>query len=77
MALTTAPQVTSANLTLLGTNRLPAAPCFAELAISVSEDLLVSTAHLVHQSYIADRAGKPHLIVVPDIAVNDERLDVA
>ena len=55
---------------LLCMNCLPAAPCFLELAISVIEDLLVPTAHLIGRSYIADRTVEPHLIVVPDIAVN-------
>ncbi len=63
-------QITSTSLTLLDTNRLPAAPCFVELTISVSEDLLVATAHLVHRSYIVDRTVEPRLIVVPEIAVN-------
>ena len=63
-------EVTSANLTLLGPNRLPAAPCFVELTISVSKDLLVATTQLVYRSYIADRTVQPRLIVVPDIALN-------
>jgi hypothetical protein len=57
-------------LTLLGANCLPAVPCFVELAISVSKDLLVPTAHLIGRSYIANRTVEPHVIVVPDIAVN-------
>jgi hypothetical protein len=35
---------------LLSTNRLPAAPCLLELAISVIEDLFVPTAHLIGRS---------------------------
>jgi hypothetical protein len=60
----------SANLTLLGTNRLPAAPCFIELAISTSKDLFVSFAYLIHRSYVANFIVEPHLIVVSNIAVN-------
>jgi hypothetical protein len=47
----------SANLTLLGPNRLPAAPCFVELTISVSKDLLVATTQLVHRSGTEQQFG--------------------
>ena len=69
MGLTTVP-VGSTDLTLLGADCFSATSCFFEFAISVSKDLLVSTAHLVQWCYVADCTMEPHLVVVPHIAPN-------
>ncbi len=69
MALTTA-AMPSTNLALLGSSCLPTTSCCFELAIPISEDLLVAANHLVRRSYIANCTVQPHLVVVPDIAVN-------